>query len=66
MSQPLPIDLGNNHLVGSNGQSVTVALPPRLPMTPDEAITLAAWLVLCALDTDASRFRQIFEAVCSA
>jgi hypothetical protein len=58
-----PIETMNDHLVGSNGAGVVVTLPPMGPMSNEEALRLAAWLVICAQDYDAKRFGEIFEAV---
>lgn len=59
------IETMNDHLVGSRGDGmVTMMLMPVLPMTRDEALRLAAWLIVCA-DPEGSRFSEIYRAVMS-
>lgn len=58
-----PIDTRNDHLVGRNAAGVTITLPPARAMPDEEAIRLAAWLVMMAGDFDAQRFDLIFKAV---
>jgi len=65
-----PIDTGNWHMVGSRGGQVFIGLPPIAPMTIEQTLTLAAWLLVVAciqtpLDQDAveERFARIVEAV---
>ena len=60
---PLPESFPNSCLVGSNGAGIVITIPPTHPMAPDEALTLAAWLTVCALDIDGSRFQKILDKV---
>lgn len=60
-----PVNTMNDHLVGATGGGVTITLPPIAPMPSEEAIRLAAWLVVCAGDHDAKRFGEVFKAVCN-
>lgn len=60
-----PIDTMNDHMVGVTGGGVVIMLPPITAMPKEEAIRLAAWLVVLAGDYDAKRFGEIFEAVCN-
>lgn len=59
------ISVKNDHFVGSNGDSVGMVLPPVGPIPSEQAIRLAAWLVICAGDYDAKRFAEVFRAVSS-
>jgi hypothetical protein len=60
---PTPIDTINDHLVCINGFGDVLTLNPALgPMTRDEALRLAAWLVAVA-DPNGQRFDQIYKAV---
>lgn len=59
------IDTTNRYFVGAHtGGRVMITLPPLAPMSPDEALTLAAWLVAVA-DPIGDRFEEIFTAVMS-
>lgn len=59
------VGTANDHLVGSRGDGlVVVTLPPLGPMGCDEALRLAAWLIVCA-DPEGSRFAEIYRAVMS-
>jgi hypothetical protein len=49
------VELMNKHLVTAHQGKVLVGLPPRAPMTSDEAIELAAWLVAMAGIVDAGK-----------
>jgi hypothetical protein len=59
------IDTLNKFLVsfGPAG-GIIIQKPPRGPMSPENALLLAAWLV--AVAGDEKRFKEIFEAVCNA
>ena len=60
------IETVNDHLVAMNGTGgVAIMMPPMGYMSKEEAIRLAAWLVVCAEDYDAARFGKVFEAVCN-
>ena len=48
--------------VGVQADKVCVLLPPRGPMTGDEALILAAWLVTLA-DPLGERFQQVLDKV---
>ena len=44
----MELDTGNHHLVTSHQGKVIMMLPPRGPLDPEQAIMLAAWLVVSA------------------
>ncbi len=47
------IDTTNKHLVGVQGESIVIMNPPRWPMSKDDALTFAAWIVTLADDHEA-------------
>ncbi len=55
------IDALNKFMVGGQAGKVVMMMPPRGPMTHDEALTLAAWLVSIVGDDD--RWEEILKAV---
>ncbi len=58
------IDTLNRFLVGARGvegEEIVILRPPLAPMSVDEALTLAAWLV--AITGDEIRFEKILSAV---
>lgn len=61
-----PIDTGNRALVSSTGPTIGILnLGYVADMTPDSALTVAAWLVTLA-DPLNERFPQVLEAVRSS
>ena len=58
-----PIDCTNKHLVGTNATHVTTMTPPAGPMTFDDALSLAAWLVAVAEPHAQHKFDEVLEAV---
>jgi hypothetical protein len=58
-------DTANKHLVGLKGDQVVVMVPPRAPLSREEAMMLAAWL-LAISGIDLETFRQAFDAVSNA
>ncbi len=56
------IETLNRFGVALVGNRIGMLMPPSLPMTTDEALTLAAWLVTLA-DYRGDRFKEILEAV---
>ena len=57
------VDRSNRHLVGGNGAGeIIVQRPPTAPLTKDEALVFAAYLVSIA-DPDGRRFAIILEGV---
>lgn len=52
----------NRHLVGVQGGKVVMMMPPRSPMTKEEACGLAAWLVIMATG-DEDDFKKAFDAI---
>lgn len=53
--------MGNRFLVSVICEMVVIFNPPRAPISKDEALNLAAWLVALA-DTD-GKFNEILQAV---
>lgn len=63
---PAKVDTTNDHLVGVMNDKVTMIMPPTNRMDVDEALRLAAWLVMCSVGADPKaedRFATILEAV---
>ena len=57
------MDTSNKYLVGVAGDGrLHLQMPPRGPMTKDEALLLAAWMVALA-DPGGERFEKILAAV---
>jgi hypothetical protein len=58
------IDTANNFLVGMRGAGEIVIMnPPRGPISPDEALVLAATLVAIAAPFAKNRVPEVMEAV---
>ena len=55
------IDTTNMHMVGGQAGKVVIRIPARGPMTHDQALTLAAWLV--SIVGDDERWEEILKAV---
>lgn len=53
MSDAANLDTSNHHGVSRISDRVLISIPPRSSMSREEALVLAAWLVLMA-DDDAS------------
>ncbi|CAN1724402.1 conserved protein of unknown function [Hyphomicrobium sp. 1Nfss2.1] len=58
------IDVMNKFGVSVGGGGIALLVPPRTPMTKDEALVLAAWLVALA-DPLGERFEKVLDAVLS-
>lgn len=57
------MDTFNKFMVGSQGSGGIVILrPPTMPLTKEEALIFAAWIVTLAADDDAE-FQQALDAV---
>lgn len=58
------MDVFNKHGVSLKGDQIALLIPPAafVPMSKDEALTLAAWLVVLA-DPLGERFEEIISAV---
>ena len=52
----------NKYGVALGGKGLVLLMPPRMPMTDDEAIELAAWLVAMAIRPTHS-FDEVLKAV---
>lgn len=61
----MEFDTANKHLVGLKGDQVVVMVPPRAPLSREEAMMLAVWLVAIS-GVDLETFRQAYEAVANA
>ena len=55
-------DLLHSEIETSNGEEILILAPPRLPLSKERALRLAAWLVVLADDED-GRFEKIRAAV---
>lgn len=59
-----PMLLANTHLVGSTrGDHTVIARPPLEPIPDDEALALAAWIVIVAGRGECDRFDEIYRAI---
>lgn len=56
------IETVNDFLVGVQGDSIVIMIPPARPMPKAKALRLAAWLVALA-DTGEERFPGVLQAV---
>lgn len=59
-----PVNTVNEFLVGIRGGDIIIGLPPLRPITKDEALRLAAWLVAVA-DPTGDDFDKVRRAVLS-
>jgi len=57
------MDTFNKHFVGVSNGNVRIMLPPTGDMTPEEALMLAAWLVVMAGKQE--QIDEAIEAVCA-
>lgn len=57
------IDTLNKHAVARQGDKVTVLFPPTKPLTPNEALVLAAYLVLMSEHDADNSFDVVLAAV---
>jgi hypothetical protein len=58
--RPTEIDTFNAHLVAIVGRNaIVVGMPPRGPLTREQALTFAAWLVVSVEISDARRRAEI-------
>lgn len=55
------MDTFNKFAVGSNGSKVVVTNPPRGPISNEDAINLATWLLIVVGDVDCKKAKQIIE-----
>ena len=64
---PDHVETMNRHLVSLHGDRVAIMMPPRGPISRDEALVLAAWLVVCAECGGSTRedFQRVLTAVSS-
>jgi hypothetical protein len=62
----MDIDTMNKFIVGSQDNGIVIVNPPRGPISPEDALLLAAYLVLMAEHDAAHTFEQVTEAVKSA
>jgi hypothetical protein len=54
----------NHFVVSSSGSDIRILNPPMRPITYDEALNLAAYLVASAGGMEA--FQPVYDAVCEA
>lgn len=57
-----PIETVNDFIVGTNGDTISVMRQP-VGMDKEQALRLAAWLVMLADSGETERFEAIFEAI---
>jgi hypothetical protein len=57
-----PIETVNDFMVGTNGDTISVMRQP-VGMDKEQALRLAAWLVMLADSGETERFEAIFEAI---
>lgn len=55
------MDTTNDFLVSMRGEAIIIMLAPRVPITKEEALRLAAYLV--AMADDKNEFPEILKAV---
>jgi argininosuccinate lyase len=56
------IETINDHLVSTNGDTITILMPPMGPITKEQALRLAAWLAAMA-DPMGDRFEAVRAAI---
>jgi hypothetical protein len=52
------MDTVNKHMVGVRPDGIYILNPPCGPMSKDEAVMLAAWLVAIAGDHEGQKFKE--------
>lgn len=57
-----PIETLNQFIVAANGDCIVVMHPPNTPLTKEEALNLAAYLVALA-DPTHERFAKVLKAI---
>lgn len=62
---PDTIDTTNRHGVSSRGDKIALLIPPRGEMSKQDALTLAAWLVMLA-DPVGEQFERTLTAIAIA
>lgn len=58
-----PIETVNEFMIGRRGGKVTIGLIPHNGMEPDQALRMAAWLVVMADPGSTDRFNTIMQAI---
>ena len=58
------INVANDQMVSVGPNRVQVLIP-KVAMSPDEALTHAAWLVALAEHNATHTFQEVYEAVCN-
>ena len=56
------MDASNIFCVGAQGDQILVLNPPRRPMSKEEALMFAAWLVVLTFASD-DEFKKYLDAV---
>ena len=59
----MSIDTLNKFAVGSLADSIVVLIPPQGPVSPDEALVLAAYLVALAEPRASHPFAEVLAAI---
>lgn len=59
----MAIDTLNKFMVGVQGENINILMPPRGPISKQDALLLAAWIVTLAADDEGSNFDAVLRAV---
>lgn len=62
MPIPTNLDIENRHLVGVRGTKIVIVSPPG-PLSPDEALVFAAWIVALAEHSTPLDFQSVLHQV---
>ncbi len=62
---PDEIDTTNRHIVCMRADKIAIMMPPHGEMTKQDALTLAAWLVMLA-DPIGEQFERTLSAIANA
>lgn len=54
--------MDNKFGVGAQAGGVRILMPPKGPISKEDAIELAAWLVITSGDYDGERFKKVLDA----
>jgi hypothetical protein len=58
----MEMDTFNKYVVGVNGDKIVILAPPRGPISKEDALMFAAWIVTLA-DYSGEEFAKALEAV---
>lgn len=63
MDRVTEVDTTNNRMVSRCDSYIVMMLPPRGPIPFEEALRMAAWIVVIADETGGERFAEILAAI---